>query len=88
MKNKGFTFYVFSLVILINICMWKNKMFGVDVQICDYVVDKTGAGDCVTGVFCIFKSIGTDDGETLQKAVNIATKSIKNYGMLHLVKDY
>ena len=65
-----------------------NKTFSVNAPICDYVVDKTGAGDCVTGVFCALKSIGVEDEEALQTAVNIATKSIKDYGMLHLVKDY
>lgn len=53
---------------------------------CDFVVDKTGSGDCVTGVFCALKSIGKKDEDALQTAVNIATESIKNYGMFHLVE--
>ena len=53
---------------------------------CDFVVDKTGAGDCVTGVFCALKSIGVDDEKALQTAVNYATESIKDYGMFHVIK--
>lgn len=63
-----------------------NKTFGVKAPICDFVVDKTGAGDCVTGVFCALKSMGEDDEVALQMAVNVATESIKDYGMLSLVK--
>lgn len=62
-----------------------NKDFTKKAPNCDFVVDKTGAGDCVTGVFCALKSIGVDDEEALQRAVNVATESIKNYGMFHLV---
>lgn len=64
-----------------------EKTFTVEAPSCDYVVDKTGAGDCVTGVFCALKSIGKSDEEALQTAVNYATESIKDYGMFHLVKD-
>jgi sugar/nucleoside kinase (ribokinase family) len=62
-----------------------EKTFTVNAPHCDFVVDKTGAGDCVTGVFCALKSIGKSDEEALQTAVNVATESIKDYGMLHLV---
>ena len=62
-----------------------EKIFTVNAPHCDFVVDKTGAGDCVTGVFCALKSIGKSDEEALQTAVNVATESIKDYGMLHLV---
>ena len=64
-----------------------DKVFSVQAPYCDFVVDKTGAGDCVTGVFCALKSIGVDDEEALQTAVNIATESIKDYGMFHLIKN-
>jgi len=37
-------------------------------------------------VFCALKSIGVDDEEALQTAVNVATDSIKDYGMFHLIK--
>jgi len=63
-----------------------NKSFTAQAPYCNFVVDKTGAGDCVTGVFCALKSIGVDDESALQSAVNIATESIKDYGMLHLIK--
>ena len=63
-----------------------SKSFTSPAPYCDFVVDKTGAGDCVTGVFCALKSIDKSDEEALQTAVNIATESIKNYGMFHLVK--
>lgn len=62
----------------------KEKIFKVNAPKCDFVVDKTGSGDCVTGVFGALKSIGKTDEESLQEAVNIATESIKNYGMFHL----
>lgn len=63
-----------------------NKEFVKKAPFCDFVVDKTGAGDCVTGVFCALKSIGVSDEEALQTAVNVATDSIKDYGMFHLAK--
>lgn len=63
-----------------------DKIFSVQAPYCDFVVDKTGAGDCVTGVFCVLKSIGVNDEEALQTAVNYATESIKDYGMFHLIK--
>ena len=64
-----------------------EKTFQVSAPKCDFVVDKTGAGDCVTGVFTALKSIGKSDEESLQSAVNIATESIKDYGMFHLYKN-
>ncbi len=63
----------------------EDKEFDVFAPTCDFVVDKTGAGDCVTGVFCALKSKGVSDEEALQEAVNVATESIKDYGMFHLV---
>lgn len=61
-----------------------SKTFQVGTVRCDNVVDKTGAGDCVTGVFGALKVLGYSDEEALQKAVNVATESIKDYGMFHL----
>lgn len=61
-----------------------EKEFGVKAPICDFVVDKTGAGDCVTGVFGALKSLDYSDEDALQIAVNIATESIKEHGMFHL----
>ena len=64
-----------------------DKTFVKEAPYCSFVVDKTGAGDCVTGVFCALKSIGASDEEALQTAVNVATESIKDYGMFSLVEN-
>lgn len=61
-----------------------EKSFKVAAPFCEYVVDKTGSGDCVTGVFGALKTLDYTDEEALQIAVNIATESIKGYGMFHL----
>lgn len=45
------------------------------------VIDKTGAGDVVTGVFLAMMSETQNPEKSLTKAVNIATKSIENYGV-------
>lgn len=70
-------------------CQYKSliKSFNVRAPKCNFVVDKTGAGDCVIGVFCALKSIGIDDEEALQTAVNVATESIKDYGVFHLIRS-
>ena len=64
----------------------KEKQFEIKAPICNYVVDKTGAGDCVTGVFGALKTLNYSDEDALQIAVNIATESIKDHGMFHLYK--
>jgi len=51
------------------------------------VIDKTGAGDVVTGVFLAMLSNGHDSKTSLNEAVKIATKSINNYGVDHLKKE-
>ena len=61
-----------------------DKVFDSNAPICNFVVDKTGAGDCVTGVFGALKGLGYSDEKALQVAVNVATESIKDYGMFHL----
>lgn len=61
-----------------------EKTFQVQAPKCDFVVDKTGAGDCVTGIFGALKVRGYSDEVALQGAVNIATESIKGYGFFHL----
>lgn len=61
-----------------------EKDFQVAVPFCDVVVDKTGAGDCVTGVFGALKALDYSDEEALQAAVNVATESIKEHGIFHL----
>ena len=48
------------------------------------VVDKTGAGDVVTGVFLAMMSKTNDKKKSLEEAVKMATESIKDYGVDHL----
>lgn len=62
-----------------------DKDFIASAPICDFVVDKTGAGDTVTGVFLALKSIGKNDEEALEMACRVATESIKDYGVEHLL---
>lgn len=62
-----------------------KKEFIATTTLCDYVVDKTGAGDVVTGVFLAQKSLGKSDEESLKLAVKVATESIKDYGVEHLL---
>lgn len=62
-----------------------DKDFIAKAPICDEVIDKTGAGDVVTGIFITLKGLGFSDEEALQKAVNLATESIKDYGVEHLL---
>lgn len=45
------------------------------------VIDKTGAGDVVTGVFLAMMSITNDPKKSLDKAVEVATISISDYGV-------
>lgn len=49
------------------------------------VIDKTGAGDVVTGVFLAMMAKTKNPEQSLKTAVNIATKSIGNYGIDFLV---
>jgi sugar/nucleoside kinase (ribokinase family) len=62
----------------------KEKEFLVKPELCNNVIDKTGAGDTVTGVFMSLLSIGKTEEEALEKAVEVATESIKDYGVEHL----
>ena len=65
-----------------------EKDFVASTILCDNVIDKTGAGDCVTGVFLALKAMNKTDEEALEKAVEVATESIKEYGMEHLLNKY
>lgn len=51
------------------------------------VVDKTGAGDVVTGVFLANMALTNNPKKSLDEAVKIATKSIKDYGVDFLYED-
>lgn len=50
------------------------------------VVDKTGAGDVVTGVFLAMMSKTNNPKKSLEVAVEIATKSVENYGVDFLLE--
>lgn len=63
----------------------KDKDFTAKAPKCDFVVDKTGAGDTVTGVFLALKSLGESDEDALNKACYVATLSITDYGVEHLL---
>ena len=61
-----------------------EKNFPVYAKVLENVVDKTGAGDCLNGVFINLIKNGVDERIALQEAVNVATESIKRYGILSL----
>lgn len=57
-----------------------------DATVIENVVDKTGAGDCLNGVFMNLIANGYSNEVALKKAIEIATLSIKDFGILH-IKD-
>lgn len=61
----------------------KEEQFSVNVNKVD-MVDKTGAGDCMNGVFINLISNGWSNKEALEKATKVATESIKDNGIEHL----
>ena len=69
----------------INGCEYirENEQFSVNVNKVD-VIDKTGAGDCMNGVFINLISNGWNNKEALEMATNVATESIKDTGIEHL----
>lgn len=60
-----------------------NKQFSIDV-VKTKVVDKTGAGDCMNGVFINLIANGWEEKEALKMATRVATESIKENGIEHL----
>lgn len=68
-----------------NGCYYKsdNKNFYVPVCKTD-VIDKTGAGDCMNGIFINLIANGCEEEKALKIANNVATLSIKEYGIEHL----
>jgi len=64
----------------------KEKSFSVHSQIIEdeKVVDKTGAGDCLNGVFLNLVMNGKSEEESLRIAVDTATESINQKGMFNL----
>ena len=64
----------------------KEKNFSVHSQVIEdeKVVDKTGAGDCLNGVFLNLIMNGKSEKEALRIAVDTATESIKQKGIFNL----
>ena len=58
----------------------------VPANVVEEVVDKTGAGDCLNGVFMNLIANGYSNEMALKKAVEIATLSINDFGILG-IKD-
>ena len=61
-----------------------DKNFTISAAVTEDVVDKTGAGDCLNGVFINLLANGHSEKDALEKAVEMATLSIKEYGILHM----
>lgn len=61
-----------------------QKGFLVKADIIEDVVDKTGAGDCLNGVFLNLILNGKSEEDALEIAVKTATESIKKQGILSL----
>jgi len=59
-----------------------EKSFPVHSQVIEDVVDKTGAGDCLNGVFLNLIINGTDEETALRTAVDVATETIKHRGIM------
>ena len=62
----------------------KDKQFPVHSQVIDNVVDKTGAGDCLNGVFLNLLVNGESEESAFRTAVDISTESINQHGILGL----
>lgn len=61
----------------------KEKQFPVHSQVIKNVVDKTGAGDCLNGVFMNLVVNGIDEEKALKIAVETATESVKYEGIMN-----
>ena len=62
----------------------KEKTFSVYSHIIKNVVDKTGAGDCLNGVFMNLIINGICEEKALRIAVDVATDSIKYEGIMNI----
>lgn len=51
-----------------------------------HIVDTTGSGDVLAGVFLVLLSQGLKTKEALEKAVRIASLSIEDFGVDHLLR--
>ena len=67
-------------------CIYKdqNKTFYKKVNVKEKVVDKLGAGDCLNGVFINLLANGWSEEKALEKAIEVATMSIDDFGILNL----
>ena len=63
----------------------KDRSFVVETEERE-VIDKTGAGDVVTGVFIAMLSKANNVQVALETAVKAATKSVGDYGVDFLLK--
>lgn len=65
-----------------NGCSYHSEKLNFDSKTIESkVIDKTGAGDVVTGAFLAMMSITGNPKKSLDKAVEVATISISNYGI-------
>jgi len=64
----------------------KNGIKSFPSTVIEDVVDKTGAGDCLNGVFMNFIANGNSYDFALKKAIEIATLSINDFGILNIRK--
>lgn len=64
----------------------EEKSFTVHSKVTKNVVDKTGAGDCLNGVFLSLFINGVREEKALHTAVQVATESVKQQGILNLKK--
>jgi len=61
-----------------------EKILSVECERDVKVVDTTGAGEVVAGVYLARKILGLQDEEALREAIKMATKSVENFGTDHL----
>lgn len=62
----------------------KDKVFPIHSHLVENVVDKTGAGDCLNGIFLNLIVNGEKEETALRIAVDMATESIKRQGIMDL----
>ncbi len=65
---------------------YKKRVIHADAPIVAKVIDKTGAGDVLAGVFLTLIAKGKSRAYALSNAVKIASISITNFGVRHLLE--
>ena len=48
-------------------------------------IDSTGSGDILAGAFCALRAIGHSNEVSLERAINLASKSVTKFGASHLI---